>query len=416
MVLLKCKEALSVKCTKMDMNLPVVTVEAARLLLMNAQGLLADPCRRVTPATLQKLVEQMGFVQLDSINVVERAQHLTLASRLDAYRPEHLSRLLEKERSLFEHWTHDASAIPTKWFAHWKPRFASERERILRKPWWRERMGEDPDQVIAQVRERIVHEGPLRSLDFEHKQQGASSAWWGWKPQKAALEYLWSTGELMVSRREKFQKVYDLTERVLPESSRAPQPTEREHVEWACQTALERLVVATPKEIAEFWHAVGVAQAKAWCEEATRAGRITPVLLESSDGTKARVGYALCDWKRRLGRLPEPPARTRLLSPFDPVLRDRARARRLFKFDYRFEAFVPGPQRQHGYYVLPILEGDRLVGRLDPKFDRSDNLLNIRQIYWEPGIRVTLPRRNGLEKAVGQLAQLIGAQGITWPK
>jgi hypothetical protein len=416
MVLLKCKEALSVKRTKIDMNLPVVTIEAARLLLMKAQGLLADTGRRATTATLQKIIEQMGFVQLDSINVVERAQHLTLASRLDTYRPERLSRLLEKERSLFEHWTHDASAIPTKWFAQWKPRFAAAREIIWRKPWWRERMGEDPDKVITQVRERIAREGPLRSLDFEHKQQGMPpAAWWGWKPQKAALEYLWSTGELMVTRREKFQKVYDLTERVLPEQSREPQPSEREHVEWACHTALERLVVATPKEIAEFWHAIGIAKAKAWCEEGARAGRIIPVLLESSDGAKGRVSFALCDWERRLSGLPAPPAKTRLLSPFDPVLRDRARARRLFNFDYRFEAFVPAPQRQYGYYVLPILEGDRLVGRLDPKFNRSDGILHIRQIYWEPGIRVTLSRRGGLDGAVEQLARLVGAQGVIWP-
>jgi uncharacterized protein YcaQ len=398
------------------MNLPVVTTEAARLLLMNAQGLLADPGRRATSATLQKLVEQMGFVQLDSINVVERAQHLTLASRLDAYRPEHLSRLLEKERSLFEHWTHDASAIPAKWFAHWKPRFAGAREIIRRKPWWQQRMGEDPDKIIAQVRERIAREGPLRSLDFEHKQQGAAPAWWGWKPQKAALEYLWFTGELMVARREKFQKVYDLTERVLPEQSREPQPTEREHVEWACRTALERLVVATPKEIADFWHAIGIAKAKAWCEEEARAGRIIPVQVESSDGAKGRVSFAMRDWERRLSGLPAPPAKTRLLSPFDPVLRDRARALRLFNFDYRFEAFVPAPQRQYGYYVLPILEGDRLVGRLDPKFNRSDGLLNIRRIYWEPGARVTLSRRRGLERALEQLARLIGARGVIRPE
>ena len=401
----------------MDMNLPVVTAEAARLLLMDAQGLLADPGRRATPSVLRKLIEQMGFVQLDSINVVERAQHLTLASRLDAYRPEDLAGLLEKERSLFEHWTHDASAIPTKWFAQWKPRFVRERERILRKPWWLERMGDDPYKVIDQVRERIVREGPLRSLDFEHKPQGAASAsWWGWKPQKAALEYLWSTGELMIARREKFQKVYDLTERVLPERSREPEPTERQHIEWACRTALERLVVATPKEIADFWHAVGVAQAKVWCEEGARAGKVIPVRVESSDGAKARVSFALCDWERRLSGLPAPPARTRLLSPFDPVLRDRARARRLFNFDYRFEAFVPEPQRQYGYYVLPILEGDRLVGRLDPKFHRGDGQLKIRRIYWEPGIRVTLPRRRALEAATGHLARLIGAREIIWPE
>jgi uncharacterized protein YcaQ len=379
---------------------------------MNAQGLLEEPSRRATPSTLRKLIEQMGFIQLDSICVVERAHHLTIASRLDNYQPEHFARLLEQDRSLFEHWTHDASAIPTKWFAHWKPRFARERDRILAKPWWRQRMGEEPDRIIQHVRERILREGPLRSKDFEHERQGASSAWWGWKPPKAALEFLWSRGELMVTRREKFQKVYDLTERVFPEYSQMPQPTEPEHVDWACSTALERLVIATAKEIAEFWNAIGIAQAKAWCEEAVRAGRITPVLVESFDGSKPRPSFALFDWERRLRRLPEPPARMRLLSPFDPVLRDRARAGRLFGFDYRFEAFVPEPQRQYGYYVLPILEGDRLVGRLDPKFERRAGLLNIRQLYWEPGIRVTRQRFSELEKAVGRLAQFIGAQRI----
>jgi uncharacterized protein YcaQ len=395
------------------MGLPIVTAKAARLLLMDAQGLLEDPTRPAAPAALQNLIEQMGFIQIDSINVIEQAQHLTLSSRLDNYQHGHFSHLLEKKRSLFEHWTHDASAIPTRWFAHWKPRFASERERILKKPWWQERMGENPDGIIKHVRERILLEGPLRSKDFEHKQEGgASSAWWGWKPQKAALEFLWSTGELMVARRDKFQKVYDLTERVLPEQSETAQPTEREHVDWVCRTALERLVIATPKEIAEFWNATGIAQAKEWCEDAARTGLATPVLVESFDGSTSRPSYAIFNWERRLKRLPEPPARTRLLSPFDPVLRDRARARRLFNFDYRFEAFVPEPKRQYGYYVLPILEGDRLVGRLDPKFERRDGLLNILQVYWESGVRLTQQRRRELEKAIGRLAGFIGAERI----
>ncbi len=400
----------------MVMKLPVVTAKAARLLLMDAQGLLEDPSRPATPAVLQNLIERMGFIQLDSINVVERAQHLTLASRLDNYRHEHFSQLLEQERSLFEHWTHDASAIPTRWFAHWKPRFASERERILKKPWWMERMGEKPDSIIKYVRERIISEGPLRSKDFEHKRQGASSAWWGWKPQKAALEFLWSTGELMVTRREKFQKVYDLTERVLPGHSEMTTPTEREHVDWVCRTALERLVIATPKEIAEFWNATGIAQAKAWCEEAVRSGLIAPVLVESFDGSKSRPAFAIVDWERRLKKLPEPPARMRLLSPFDPVLRDRARALRLFDFDYRFEAFVPEPKRQYGYYVLPILEGDQLVGRLNPKFERRNGLLNILQVYWESGVRVTRQRHKGLERAVERIAEFIGARDTALPQ
>ncbi len=244
----------------------------------------------------------------------------------------------------------------------------------------------------------------------------ASNAWWGWKPQKAALEFLWTTGELMVLRRDNFQKVYDLTERVLPAHHKAPAPGEREHVEWACRTALERLVVATPRELAQFWDAVDMTQAKSWCEVALSEGRIIAVLVEAADGSKPRHAFAEPGWERRLRALPGPPERTRLLSPFDPVLRDRARARRLFGFDYRFEAFVPEPQRQYGYYVLPILEGDRLVGRLDPKFERREGLLSVRRIHWEPNVRATRLRLRNLERAAERLAQLIGASRVALPR
>jgi len=399
----------------MNPSLPTISIASARRLLLGAQGLLADPGCPASPAALQKLIEQMGFVQLDSINVVERAHHLTLASRLDAYRHEDFTRLLECERSLFEHWTHDASAIPTKWFAHWQPRFARARERVRHNRWWQRLIGERPDEVLDQVRRRIVREGPLRSQDFEYDRRGLPPGWWGWKPQKAALEFLWITGELMITRRENFQKVYDLTERVLPAHHALAHPTEAEHIEWACRTAFERLVIATPKEVADFWHAITPAQAKQWCEEAVRAGHLTPVLIQSSNGTEQRPSLALADWERRLRQLPDPPERMRLLCPFDPVLRDRVRLARLFGFEYRFEAFVPEAKRQYGYYVLPILEGDRLVGRVDPKFQRGKSVLAIRRVYWEPQVRVTQARCRKLEEAARRLARVIGAERIEWP-
>jgi len=180
-------------------QVPVVT---ARRLFLDAQGLLDDPGRRATAATVCKLVERMGFVQVDSIQVVERAHHLILAARLDGYRPAQLARLLERDRALFEHWTHDAAAIPTRWFAHWRPRFARAKGVIERNAWWRSRLGPDAPRVLAHVRDRIRAEGPLASKDFEHERKGGtgSGAWWGWTPQKAALEYLWHTGELLISR------------------------------------------------------------------------------------------------------------------------------------------------------------------------------------------------------------------------
>lgn len=386
-----------------------ISTQAARRLLLGAQGLLADPTRKATSATLAKLIEQMGFVQLDSINYVERAHHLTLGSRLDNYRHEHFTRLLEAQRHLFEHWTHDASAIPTAWFVQWKPRFKRYEDKLRSRSWWMQRIGTKPDKVLDAVRNRIACEGPLRSQDFEHDRKGQAAGWWDWKPQKAALEYLWFTGELMVTRREKFQKVYDLTERVLPAVTTLAHPSEAEHVEWACRTAFERLVIATPKEIADFWHAITLAQARAWCEQAAKSGELVAVTIAATNGEKPRASFALHDWQTRLRKLPDAPDRMRLLSPFDPVIRDRARVARLFNFDYRFEAFVPEPQRKHGYYVLPMLEGDQLVGRIDPKFQRERGTLEVRKVHWEPAIKVTKARQKNLDEALIRLANLIGA-------
>jgi hypothetical protein len=383
-----------------------ISLLQARRLLLAGQALLGPP-----PAGgLKGLVEQLGFVQMDSINVVERAHHLTLGSRLQDYRPADFDALLEEDRALFEHWTHDASAIPLAFYPHWKVRFPRSRARILANAWWRERVGEAPEAMLAHVLERIGAEGPLRSADFEHERQDAPG-WWGWKPQKAALEFLWHTGELAVARRVNFHKVYDLPERVFPVAHAAPAPTEEAHREWACATALDRLGVATPRELAAYFNALDPAEAALWCEEAAAGGRILKVEVEDDP---SRPAFAVRNWKRRLAGLEDPPSRMVLLCPFDPILRDRARALRLFGFDYRFEAFVPEAKRQHGYYVLPILEGEALVGRLDPKFHRARGVLEIKGLWWEKGVRGTKARNAALRKAVEDLAARIGAKDVEW--
>ena len=394
-------------------TIPLIPAATAQCLFLGAQGLLDDPGKRVTTASLQALIERLGFVQVDTINILARAHDLTLFSRLDGYRPEHLRKLLEGKRSLFEGFTHDASAIPTAYFQHWKPRFARDRERIHAHAWWQHHFrGTDGAQVVGGVRARIEREGPLKSSDFEHPEK--RGPWWGWKPQKAALDFLWRSGELMIPRREGFQKVYDLTERVLPEHHALPCPGPDEHLAWACSTATERLWVFTPKELADFWNSVEAAEARAWCAAAEKQGRIVPVEVESADG-EVRPAFAVADWEARLARLPEAPERTRLLCPFDPILRDRTRALRRFGFDYRFEAFVPEPKRQYGYFVMPILEGGRLVGRLDPKLHRDRGLLEIRGLWWEAGIRVTRARRRGLDEALARMAAFVGASDIQLP-
>ena len=395
------------------MTLPIVPASAARHLFLGAQGLLDDPSRRATATSVQDLIERLGFVQMDTINVLARAHDLTLFSRLDGYQPKLLRKLMEDKRSLFEGFTHDASAIPTTWFPHWQPRFRRDRARLQAHAWWQHHFrGTDGAQVVKTVKARITEEGPLKSADFEHPEK--RGPWWGWKPQKAALDFLWRSGELAIPGRVGFQKLYDLTERVLPEHHGLPCPSPKAQVEWACASAAERLGLFTPRELAAFWDALEVPEAKAWCASAQKQGRILAVQVEDADGT-LRPSFALAVWETRLAGLPTPPQRTRLLCPFDPILRDRARALARFGFEYRFEAFVPEPRRQFGYFVLPILEGDRLVGRLDAKVHRDRGLLEIKGLWWEPGIKATKARRRCLDEAIQRMAAFVGAEAIEQP-
>lgn len=391
------------------MGHPRLTASQARRLLLAGQALLGP----APPGGLEGLIGQLGYVQLDSINVVERAHHLILGCRRADYDPAQFEALLERRR-LFEHWTHDASAIPLQWYAQWKLRFPRSRARILASPWWRERMGDQAEPMLAMVLERIRREGPLRSADFEHEREG-EAGWWGWKPQKAALELLWHTGELAVASRTHFHKSYDLAERVFPEAHAQPAPEPEAHLEWACAGALERLGVATPRELADFWKAVDPADAARWCAAALAAGRIEKLDVEALDGGPDRPCFAVPDWRERLAALDEPEAGITILCPFDPILRDRARTLRLFNFDYRFEAFVPEARRQYGYYVLPVLEGDRLVGRMDAKHHRERGVLEVKGLWWEKGIRPAKARLARLRLALERLARRIGATDVVLP-
>lgn len=399
----------------------ITSTDAARLLLLG-QGLLDPPDGDVDENRVLEVVRRLGFVQIDSINAVERAHHLTLLARLDNYHREHMVTLLEERRALFEQWTHDASVIPTAWYPHWRPRFRRSGERIRRTPWWASRMGDRPEQTLKRVLDRIRSDGPLQARDFVDSVRGGSDKWWGWKPEKAALEYLWRTGEIAVVRRVRFEKVYDLSERVFPDHHALPGPEHDAHVDWACASAMDRLVVATPMEIAAFWRSIDIADVRRWCSAMERTGGLVRVIIagpgkggresQGSSMNSARVTYALPDWRERLDRSPEPPSHIRALSPFDPIVRDRDRAQRLFGFDFRFEAFVPAVKRQYGYYTLPLLEGDRLVGRVTARTDRRARELVIEGLWWEPGVRPTRARRASLDEALLRVARFAGADRL----
>jgi hypothetical protein len=390
----------------------LVTAADARALLLQAQGLLDDPTRRASAASVAKLIERLGFVQVDSIHRVERAHHLILGARLDGYRPALLERLAFDKRAIFEHWTHDAAYIPVSLFPYWKLRFERREKQMRGKRWFKTRLGADPDATIARVLRRIQREGALRARDFERGAERPSTGWWDWTPEKTALEFLWQSGRLAIAGRERFDKIYDLVERVLPEAHARPAPSHAEHVEWACSSALERLGAATSGELASFWRAVSARDAAEWCRQALSQHRVVSVTLGAANGAAPRPGVALADWKSRVRRAPEPSAELRLLAPFDPVLRDRLRLERLFAFDYRFEAFTPAAKRRYGYYVLPILERDRLIGRLDPRHDRARGALVVDGLWWEPGIRPSAARKRALTRALEKLAARIGATSV----
>lgn len=394
----------------MTLPLPVANRDARRLLL-SLQGLSDPRHRRLDRAGLYDLIWRLGYVQLDSIATVERAHHLILFSRYRTYRPKDLERLLAKDRLVFEHWTHDACVIPTCWFRYWHPRFARSRRSLFENRWFRERIGDDPETVIEQVRRHVAANGLTRSRELSAGEEEARSGpWWGWGPAKTALEYLWHTGEIAVARRDSFQKIYDLTERIIPPEHHGPAPDAAEEREWACSAALDRLGIATPSELARFFDAFPLEQARVWI--ADNRHRLIDVEVEGAPGTKPRRAVAWADIEDRLAAAPEALPGLRLLAPFDPIVRDRKRAEHLFGFDYRFEAFVPAPKRRFGYYVLPVLEGDRLTGRADLKTDRQAGTLTLQGLWWEPGVRDGAGRRLALAKEMQRLARFVGVDEV----
>ena len=381
----------------------------ARRIFLNRQGLAAPPNRALGKQGLLDLIHDLGFVQIDSISTVERAHHQILFSRNQTYRREHLTELLEKDGALFEHWTHDASILPSAFFRYWKHRFA-RREPVLKER-WRKWQGEGFDSTFEETLQRIAEGGAVMSRDLkdaEHK----SGGWWNWHPNKTALEYYWHTGKLAIAGRQNFQKIYDLTERVLPAHHYEPEVSGEDFVDWACRAALTRLGFATHGEIAAFFALISPEEAKAWV--AAHRDELTEVMIEPADGDKPRPSYAFAGFPDALGALADPPARLRVLSPFDPLIRDRNRTERLFGFYYRIEIFVPEPKREYGYYVFPLLEADRLVGRIDMKADRKTGALNVKRLWWEKGVRPSSGRIERLEAELGRVAKFAGAERVVF--
>jgi len=388
--------------------LPLIGNGAARRIFLDRHALAEPPTGPAKGADLLALIRRLGFVQVDSINTVERAHHMILWARRQSYRPENLRPLLERDRTLFEHWTHDASVIPTEFLPWWQMRFERDFHRIPERweGWQGTTFRHKVDDVLAHVRAN----GACGSGEVGTDEARSKGGWWEWHPSKAALEYLWRAGRLAVARRDGFAKIYDLAERIYPTCAR---PSNAETIQWACNQALDRLAFATHGELAAFWGKIPPDAARDWCAGAAARGEIEEVLVEGADGTPRRT-WARPGLAESVAAISEPPGRVRILSPFDPLLRDRARAERLFGFFYRIEVFVPEAKRIWGYYVFPLLEGDRMIGRLDAKCRRSDESLVISAFWPEVGVRMGQGRIDRLIAELERLGRFTGCPNLVF--
>ncbi len=382
----------------------------ARAVFMDRHALLEPPTGRAKGADLLDLIQRLGFVQLDSINTVARAHDMILFSRRPSYRSKNLKHLYERDRALFEHWTHDAAVIPMEYYRHWHLRF--QRDADLLKSRWKNWRRDGFEQRFEAVLQHIRDHGPVSSSDVGKDEKKGSGGWWDWHPSKTALEFLWRSGALTVIGRQGFQKRYDLTERVIDDHlcPGALQIDPEETVDWLCNAAMDRLGFATSGELAAFWDTVSTTEAREWCKRALTKGELEEIEVTCADGRTRKMLSR--PGAEDVGQLSKPPGRIRVLSPFDPMLRDRNRAEKLFGFHYRIEVFVPAPKRTYGYYVFPLLEGDRMIGRIDMKAHRDDDALRVSAVWPERSVRWSAARTGRLESELDRVRRFADLERV----
>ena len=372
-----------------------VSVTAVRRLAIAAQD-YGSRYRRARPADVEKAIQQLSCVQLDSISTVERSDRITLASRVGDYPRDAVSRLLRGGR-IFEYWAHEACLIPIEDWPLFRPAMRNGGRR-----WYGDVERTHPhlvEEILAEIGER----GPLPSRHFE----GATeSGMWNWKPAKAMLERLWNHGRLAVASRQGFQRLYDLTERVIPaEVLAAPEPGEDERLRQLALRAVRARGVLTAAGIVEHWRLKGgIGTIRATLAGLVSDGELVELAVEDGGASVYVVAATELD-------LPVPKAAV-LVSPFDNLLWDRPFARRILGFDHLIEVYKPAPQRQYGYYVLPFVRGDRIVGRADLKSERAEGRLVVKAFHRQDGVRASATLDDALDRALARLARTIGLEEV----
>lgn len=365
----------------------------ARKLLLHGQGLIKpDQFGRGTDA-VQRAVEALSWVQIDTISVVERAHHHVLNTRVRNYRPEHLDALQKERRSVFEYWSHAAAYLPMRDYRYCLPLMAGSRRK------------RPPDPKLGKlILERIRAEGPLQSRDFENPPTRKSGGWWDFKPAKQALEQLFLCGDLMVSYRDRFRKVYDLPERVIPVGTDCSMPGEDEWHDYLVRRAVSAWGIVTDHDIGYCKAAARQLAARtigkslqASTNRLVEAGELIPVDVAGT--THYCNSSSLETLPIRFGK-----RRVRLLSPFDNLVINRRKALELFDFDYQIECYVPEKKRRYGYFCLPVLYGDELIGRMDTKAERSSRTLVVKSLFLENRVSASESLVEALREGLAQFS------------
>jgi len=343
----------------------------ARRIVLASQGLLQKEPFGTGIQGVQQTINQLRYIQIDTISVVERAHHHVLSTRVPRYSPDMLHELQAKQKTVFEYWYHAAAYLPMEDYRFYRPTMEGLQKK---KP---------VDKKLRKgILQRIKTEGPLSSKDFEAPKGKISSGWWDWKPAKRAMEMMFLSGELMIAERKGFQKVYDLTENCLPASINLAQPSDEARGYFYIRKMLANLGVARAKDICYARTMVK----HSGLDIQTSINRGLDNLVETgevlsfsiSDQAYYCLAKKLDETPKRVGR-----KHIRFLSPFDNLVINRDRLSDLFNFDYKLECYVPAAKRKFGYFVLPVLFGDELIGRLDCKADRKSGVLIIHKLWFE---------------------------------
>lgn len=393
----------------------VVSAESARRLAVSSQW-LNRPRGPVDAAAILDVVRQIGCLQLDPISAVARSHQLVVFSRVGDYDLAHIDHLLFEKRSLFEYWAHAASIVLTEDYpihnAMMREYLDGSSSRYKR---WQDWLAEN-DDLRRHILDELRARGPLMSREFEDKAQADwySTGWTSNRNVSQMLDYLWTKGDIMVVGRRGGQKVWGLSETALPDWTPRHVLPEDERVALAVEKSLRALGIAREKQIKDHFVRGRYPGLSRVLKQMQKDGRVRQVELRNGDGVWPGPWYMLSQTEPQLDQIEAGDWRgeTRLLSPFDNLICDRARTEQLFDFYFRIEIYVPKAKRQYGYYVLPILHGDRLIGRIDPLMDRKSGTLTVNNVYAEPGA----PGDAGpnVARAIQELAQFLGAARIDY--